>query len=71
MSRIYHGVVTMYNAEKGYGFIKADDDTNHFVHCSEFVDKGNGTLAVGDLVQFAVGPSNNGKMQAVDVRIVE
>jgi len=61
----------MFNEAKGYGFVKADCAGNYFVHCSEIVDKGNDVLVKGDRVEFAVGPGTTGKLQAVDVRIVE
>lgn len=71
MSKIYQGTVTVYNEAKGYGFIRDDDDNYHFVHISEIVDKGSDILVTGDRVEFAVGPSNTGKLQAVDVRVIQ
>jgi CspA family cold shock protein len=71
MSKIYQGVVSYYNEVKGYGFITDDDGGNHFIHVSEVVDKGDDVLVVGNRVEFAIGPSNNGKMQAVDCRVID
>lgn len=72
MSKIYQGVVKMFNGAKGYGFIINNDNQNeHFVHISEIIDKGNDILEPGDHVEFAIGPGRNGKIQCVDVRIVE
>lgn len=46
------GVVTKYNKERGYGFIKSKvDGRSYFVHVSQIWD---GTLERGYLVEFGV-----------------
>eukprot|EP00931_Biecheleriopsis_adriatica_P056160 TRINITY_DN3327_c0_g3_i2.p1 TRINITY_DN3327_c0_g3~~TRINITY_DN3327_c0_g3_i2.p1 ORF type:complete len:196 (-),score=56.78 TRINITY_DN3327_c0_g3_i2:485-1072(-) len=61
------GTVKMFNAEKGFGFITAQDGTDVFVHARSCTD-GN-SLQQGDWVKFSIQPSPTkpGQMQASNV----
>ena len=66
------GRVKWFNAEKGYGFIEREGDTDVFVHYTAINAKGFRTLNEGDIVTFDVEAGRNGKgPQAVNVTVVE
>lgn len=48
------GTVKWFNAEKGYGFISAEDGEDVFVHYSVITGEGFKTLNEGDQVSFEV-----------------
>ncbi|MCH4207130.1 MAG: cold-shock protein [Solobacterium sp.] len=54
------GKVKWFNAEKGYGFITADDGTDIFVHFSAIQGDGFKTLDEGQAVEFDVTQSDRG-----------
>lgn len=63
------GTVKWFNDEKGYGFIGRDDGGDDvFVHYSAIDAKGHKTLKEGDAVEFDVGRSEKGRVEAKDVR---
>lgn len=64
------GTVTMYNAERGYGFIKSKvDEMSYFVHVSQIH---GGVLKCRDKVEFGIGISKKtGKEQAQDIMVIE
>lgn len=64
------GTVTMYNAERGFGFIESKDDgKSYFVHASQIH---GGMLKHMDKVEFSIGISKKtGKEQAEDVMVIE
>lgn len=58
--------------KEGYGFITSEDtDGDTFFHANNMVDVEFNSLEVGNELEFEIGEGNNGKMQAVDVRLVE
>ncbi|GFP89111.1 cold shock domain-containing protein 3 [Phtheirospermum japonicum] len=62
------GVVTRFNDQKGYGFIKPDgDDKDLFVHQSAVKSDGYRTLRQGQEVEFNIIIDDDGKMKAGDV----
>ncbi|RIH84515.1 cold-shock protein [Calidithermus roseus] len=66
------GKVKWFNAEKGYGFIEREGDTDVFVHYSAINAKGFRTLNEGDVVSFEVEAGKNGKgPQAANVTVLE
>ncbi len=60
------GKVKFWNAGKGYGFIKGEDNNDYFFHHTQVKDF---TPAKEDLVEFEVEEANRG-LQAVNVRKV-
>ncbi|PAT38622.1 excalibur calcium-binding domain-containing protein [Vandammella animalimorsus] len=61
----FEGVVSRWNDERGFGFLKAfgNDDAEVFVHISEF-PKGGRRPAVGERVLFEVVTDEKGKKKA-------
>lgn len=64
------GTVKWFSNDKGYGFIKPDEEGEDvFVHFSGVVGEGFKSLSEGDVVEFEVTPGDRGP-QATNVRIV-
>lgn len=62
------GTIKWYNAKKGFGFIKTDDENDVFVHKSEVP---NGTfLNEGDKVEYEVKDAEKGKV-AINIKKIE
>ena len=55
------GTVKWFNAEKGYGFITAEDGSDVFVHFSAIVADGFKTLDEGQEVTFDLTEGPKGK----------
>jgi cold shock protein len=55
-----HGTVKWFNAEKGFGFITADDGNDVFVHYSAIEMPGFRVLEEGQAVSFEVGTGAKG-----------
>lgn len=63
----YTGTLKKWNAERGFGFITAEDyGQDIFVHISAFARSGSVPL-VGEALSFEVEPDRNGKRSAVRV----
>ncbi|MDY4788051.1 MAG: cold shock domain-containing protein [Bacilli bacterium] len=54
------GTVKMFNKEKGFGFIKAEDGTDVFFHYSAIKVDGFKTAEVGEAVEFDKEESDRG-----------
>lgn len=54
------GVVKWFNDQKGYGFIKADNGPDVFVHHSGIAGDGYKSLAEGDAVEFDIVEGEKG-----------
>ncbi len=63
------GKVKWFNAEKGYGFIQRDGDSDVFVHYSAIQSDGYRTLEEGQAVEFELA-SGDKAPHALDVRAV-
>jgi len=66
---VAQGTVKFFNAEKGYGFISRDGDSDIFVHFSNIQADGYKTLQEGQRVEFEVAPGKKGP-EAQNVRVV-
>jgi len=63
------GTVKWFNAEKGFGFITADDEQEYFVHFSAIQSDGFKTLEQDQSVTFEAQTTDRG-LQAVEVAVV-
>lgn len=54
------GKVLKFNKEKGYGFIKGEDEKDIFFHWSSIVMDGYKFLNIGDEVEFDLEDSERG-----------
>lgn len=54
------GKVKKFNKEKGYGFIKLEDDRDVFFHYSQLVMEGFKTIEEGELVEFELVEGERG-----------
>lgn len=64
-----NGTVKWFNAEKGYGFITAEDGNDVFVHFSQINKDGFKTLEEGEKVEFEIAEGQRGP-QAENVTVV-
>lgn len=64
------GKVKMFDAKKGYGFIRAEDGTDVFFHYSSLLMDGFKTATPGDEVEFDVSNTDKG-LRAANVRITK
>jgi len=63
-----NGTVKWFNAEKGFGFITAEDGNDVFVHFSQINKDGFKTLNEGEEVTFEVVDGEKGP-QATNVEV--
>lgn len=61
------GIVKWFNAQKGYGFIKAEDGSEVFVHYSQIKMNRFKGLDADDVVEFEIGKGTTGREQAENV----
>lgn len=66
------GSVKWFSEEKGFGFINAGGREDYFVHYKDIVQNGGGrrNLETGQDVEFTPTDGKNGKLAAVDVKVV-
>ncbi|HBR85578.1 MAG TPA: cold-shock protein [Firmicutes bacterium] len=64
------GKVKMFDAKKGYGFIRAEDGNDVFFHYSSLMMDGFKTANPGDEVEFEVSSTDKG-LRASDVKITK
>ena len=65
------GTVKWFNRTKGYGFIgPSAGDKDVFVHISAVERAGLATLNEGQQVEFELERGNNGKVSAVNLKVV-
>lgn len=62
------GTIKFFQKVRGWGFVKADDGKEYFVHYSQIQMNGFRTLNEDDVVNFELGVGKDGKEQAVDVK---
>ena len=63
------GTVKMFNKEKGYGFIRAEDNRDYFFHYSAIQMDNYKTAEPGENVEFEVEESDRG-LRAKNVKKV-
>ena len=61
------GTVVAFDADKGFGTVRASDGRDLFFHCTQVAD-GTRTIDVGVTVTFNVTPGHGGRYEAVEVR---
>ncbi len=67
--RVHTGVVSAFDAQKGYGTVTGDDNATWFFHCTQIAD-GSRTIDAGARVEFIVAPGLPGRYEAQTVRRV-
>lgn len=63
------GTVKMFNKEKGFGFIRAEDGQDYFFHYSALIMDDYKTAEKGEAVEFEVQESDRG-LRATNVKKV-
>lgn len=69
-NRMMRGIVTIFNAVKGVGFLGDEDGTRRFFHFSELLMEGFRGIAVGTNVEF-MPMGNNGRPTAQEVNAID
>ena len=63
------GSVKMFNKEKGFGFIRAEDNQDYFFHYSSIIsDEHYKSLEQGDNVVFEIDEQNTRGLRAKSVK---
>ena len=57
--------------ERGFGFIKTEDETDLFFHRNELQEAEFSSLKEGQEVEFEVGQERTGRPEAVKVSLTE
>ncbi len=66
------GTVKWFNAQKGYGFIQADEGGKDvFVHISAVEGAGLSTLNEGQKVSYELEEGRNGKVAAANLQVAD
>ena len=69
---VMKGSVKMFNKEKGFGFIRAEDNQDYFFHYSSIISEERyKSLDQGDNVEFEVDENNARGLRAKDVKKVQ
>ncbi|NRG47089.1 cold-shock protein [Bacillus sp. CRN 9] len=64
-----NGKVKWFNAEKGFGFIEAEDGNDVFVHFTAITGEGFKSLEEGQEVSFEIVEGNRGPQAANVVKL--
>lgn len=64
------GTVKWFNNQKGYGFITDSEGKDVFVHYNNIVMDGFRYLVKDDIVNFELGGGNDGREQAINVKLI-
>ncbi len=62
----HEGSLIKWNAERGFGFIKTNEETEVFVHISAFPNK-NSVPRIGEKLSFSIKTDENGKTSAFNL----
>lgn len=67
----YVGEVIWFDAKRGYGFIKRENEADLFVHFSDINSEGFKTLYKGQKVSYGLGTNKHGVPKAVEVIVLK
>ena len=66
------GKVKWFNTTKGYGFIEPDEGgSDAFIHISSVQDAGLSELLEGQAVEYDMEEAKNGKLCAMNIKLVD
>ena len=65
------GTIRRLITDRGFGFIKTEDEKDLFFHRSNLEGVEYSSLREGQEVEYEVGQGNNGRSEAVKVRLAE
>lgn len=65
------GTIRRLITDRGFGFIKIEEDKDLFFHRSQLEGVDFGSLREGQEVEYEVGQGRNGRPEAVKVRLVQ
>lgn len=66
------GTIKWYNSDKGYGFIKQDNNANNdiFIHANVLQSAGISHLKDGQAVQFEISTDQKGREAASSIELI-
>ena len=65
------GTIRRLIADRGFGFIKTEDEKDLFFHRSVLEEVDYNSLTEGQQVEYEIGRGRDGRLQAVKVRLAE
>ena len=65
------GTIKRLIAERGFGFIKTEEETELFFHRNDLEEVEYNSLTEGQQVEFEIGQGRDGRPQAVRVRLAQ
>jgi len=69
--RMAKGTIRRLIRDRGFGFIKTEDETDLFFHRNELQEVDYDSLTEGQQVEFEIGQGRDGRPQAVRVRLAQ
>lgn len=65
------GIIKWFNTDKGYGFIKQDNNPNDvFIHAKVLEDAGINSIRDGQAVQFKISTDPKGREAASSIELL-
>ncbi len=65
------GTIRRLITDRGFGFIKTEEDTDLFLHRNELQEVDFESLTEGQEVEFEIGQGRNDRPQAVKVKLAQ
>jgi CspA family cold shock protein len=65
------GIIRRLITDRGFGFIKTEEETDIFFHRNELQEVDYDSLTEGQQVEFEIEPGRNDRPQAVKVRLAQ
>ncbi len=65
------GTIRRLITERGFGFIKTEDETDLFFHRNDLQEVDYASLTEGQQVEFEIGQGRDGRPQATKVRLAQ